>query len=99
MTWITLTLWGSFLVAFGVLLNFFWATMRYLQDVVPALAILAVIGFWQGYLGIMRRPGWKKLYTSAGVALAVLSIVMSTLLGLSVNNARLPIVALLTSAK
>jgi hypothetical protein len=99
LAWITLTLWGSFLVAFGVLLNFFWATMRYLEDVVPALAILAVIGFWQGTLGTMRRQGLKRLYASAGVALAVLSIVISTLIGLSVNEARFPIAALLTSAK
>jgi hypothetical protein len=99
LAWITLTLWGSFLVMFVTLLSFFWATMRYLEEVVPALAILAVIGFWQGYLGIMRRPGLKKLYTYVGVALAVFSIVVSTLVGLSVNEARFPIIALLTSAK
>jgi hypothetical protein len=73
--------------------------MRYLEDIVPAMAILAVIGFWQGYLGIMHRPGLKQLYASAGVALAVVSIVISTLVGLSVNEARLPIAALLTSVK
>ncbi|HET6845749.1 MAG TPA: hypothetical protein VFH29_02885 [Anaerolineales bacterium] len=99
LNWIALTLCGTFLVAFGVLLSFFWATMRYLEDVVPALAILAVIGFWQGYVGIVRRPGQRRLYASAGVALAVLSIVVSTLIALSVNDARLPLAAMLTAAK
>ena len=82
-TWISLSLSGSFSIAFLFILFFFWAGMRYLGDFLPLLTILSAIGFWQGYRFPAHRPLTKKLYIISGIILASVSIVISTLLAIS----------------
>lgn len=83
MTWISLSLSGSFFIAFLIILFFFWAGMRYLGDVLPLLTILSVLGFWQGYRFPAHKPLAKKLYIIFGIILASVSIFISTLLAIS----------------
>ncbi len=83
---ITLSLSGSFLIAFSLLLMFFWVGMRYLGDVIPSLMTLSVVGFWQGYQFLARKPLTNRLYVIFGVILASISILLSILLAISTNS-------------
>lgn len=81
--WITLNLTGSFLVAFFLLMFFFWAGMRYAADFLPTLTMLSAIGFWQGYHVLGQKFPAKTYYGIAGMILSGISIVVSTLLAIS----------------
>jgi hypothetical protein len=89
LNWIAITLAGAALASFGFLLIFFWAAMRYAEDFMPSLILLSVIGFWQGYSHLLNKPMARRLYAAAGVLLAGTSIIVSTLLAVSINDARL----------
>jgi hypothetical protein len=80
--WIILTLAGSSLLALLLLLTFFWAAMRYIADFLPMLLTLSIIGFCQGYIALKERKQ-EKYIAIAGISLAGISLVMSTILGLS----------------
>ncbi|WKZ35730.1 MAG: hypothetical protein QY332_19135 [Anaerolineales bacterium] len=85
---ISITLSAVFLSAFGFLMTFFWAAMRYMEDFVPSLMILSVIGFWQGYQILANRPALRKSFIFVGLALAIVSIVVSNLVAISINDLR-----------
>jgi hypothetical protein len=76
---------SSFLIAFLVLMVFFWTGTRYLGDFIPALTVLSVLGFWQGYQFRGHKPLTKNMYILSGVVLAIVSILMSTLLAISID--------------
>lgn len=84
LNWIITSLVGSFALPFTSLLAFFWAAMRYAEDFMPALILLSIIGFWQGYQFLFQSPRKGTIYTSLGVTLAGLSIVSAILLALSI---------------
>lgn len=86
--WMVVNLGVTSLSAFVFLLTFFWAAMRYIEDFFPSLIILSVIGFWQGYQMLADKPALQKKYVSIGLALAIVSIVMSNLIAISINNLR-----------
>ncbi len=86
--WAAATLGGAALASFGFLLVFFWAAMRYAEDFMPALVLLSALGFWQGYSLLSKKKIARRLYALAGVALILISIAVSWLLGLAVNEAR-----------
>ena len=69
--------------------------MRYIEDFLPSLLLLAILGFWQGYQRLQQRLGWRRLYGAAAVILATASILISLLAALSVNNARFGVIDLL----
>ena len=96
LNWATLTLSGASLAVLGFLLCFFCLAMRYIEDAMPALIMLGIIGFWQGFQAFSHKSIWKWLYTSLGVVLAVISIILSTLVALSVNQARFEILHFLS---
>ena len=84
---ITISLGGSALIAFGLLLMFFWSGMRYWGDALPSLMSLSVIGFWQGYQSLSDYKSLiTKLYAVFGALLASASILISTLLAISTNS-------------
>ena len=99
LNWVTLTLSGACLAIFGFLLSFFWVAMRYLEDVMPLLIMLSIVGFWQGFQALSKKPIIRRLYTSLGVVLAVASILLSTLVALSINQGRFEIIHLLSLTK
>jgi hypothetical protein len=80
--WIILTQAGSSLLALFLLLTFFWAAMRYAADFLPMLLTLSIIGFCLGYIAL-KEKNQEKYIAIAGISLAVLSLTMSTILGLS----------------
>jgi hypothetical protein len=83
MTWVTLNLIVSCFTSFLLIMFYFWAGMRHLGDFLPLLAILSVIGFWQGYRLSAHKPLINTLYTFSGIILASVSIIMGTLLAIS----------------
>lgn len=85
LTWLALLLSSSFMTAFSLLLIFFWAATRYLSDFIPALIVLSVIGFWQGYQLSAHKAWTKHLYVLTGIFLAGISILLSTLLAISLD--------------
>jgi hypothetical protein len=88
LNWLVLTLGGTFLAAFVFLMVFFWVAMRYLADFMPFLLTLSLIGFWQGYQLLSEKPAQRRLYTAVAVSVACYSMVSSTLLAISVNDAQ-----------
>lgn len=86
--WMIVTLGVVSLSAFGFLMAFFWAAMRYIEDFIPSLVVLSVIGFWQGYQMLADKPTLRKTFVFVGLALAVVSIVMSNLIAISINDLR-----------
>lgn len=85
--WIALNIGIACLIAFILLTGFFWAGMRYAGDFLPLLTTLSILGFWQGYLQFPAdKTTTKKIYIFLGISLAVLSILISILLAISINS-------------
>jgi hypothetical protein len=89
LVWIVWVLLGTFLLSFGFLLVYYWAAMRFAEEFLPALVLLGSLGFWQGYANLRQESSRRLLYSGVAVLLAVFSIVISVLLGISANAARL----------
>ena len=81
--WIIASLMGAFLLAFGALLMFFWAAMRYAEDFMPALILLSIIGFWQAYHSLPEGMSRSKAIAILGMVLAGISILIGTSLALA----------------
>jgi hypothetical protein len=81
--WMTLSLIVSCFASFLLIMFFFWSGMRYLGDFLPLLAVLSVMGFWQGYRLSAHKPLINTLYIHSGIILASISIMMGALLAIS----------------
>jgi hypothetical protein len=85
MDWMITSLFGAFLSGFGLLMIFFWAAMRYMGDFLPALTVLSILGFWQGYQLLAQKPHYQKIYLILGIILAGTSVIVNLLLSISVK--------------
>lgn len=85
--WMLTSLTIIFIAAFAPLMIFFWATTRYIADFMPALATLSVVGFWEGIKILEKRPAAKIFFGLLGVALAGITIIVSTLVAASSHMA------------
>ena len=65
---------GAFLLAFLALQPFFSTAMRYLDDSVPSLVLLSIIGFWMAYHYYANNRIAQTLVSIVSVSLAMLSI-------------------------
>ncbi len=81
--WILLTLSGSFLFGFMPLLMFFWTAFRYISDFYPALVLVSIIGFWEGYRVLKRKRLILGVYIFSATTLAIASILLSLLATIS----------------
>ena len=84
--WLTVGLSMSFLSAFAYFAAFFWVAERYVADFLPCLMLLSAMGLWQVDGVVATRPGVRKVFWLAIVALTVISIVVSILLAISFNS-------------
>jgi hypothetical protein len=89
LNWIIVSLFGSFVFALTPLLMFFWLSTRYMMDFFPELILLSIIGFWQGYRLLAQRPISRAIYSFAGIALALITVIVSNAIGLSSHTARI----------
>jgi hypothetical protein len=80
-TWLTvatiLAAVGSFLVPLSV----FWATMRFLGDMAPALTLAGTVGWWLWVERVRERPAPRRLIAAAAVALALVTVGIGAALG------------------
>lgn len=81
--WILFTLTGVSFMTFLTLQIFFFTTMRYLLDLIPALSLLAVTGFWQGLSQLIDNRLFTVGTAIAGVSLVAYSIAISFILPIS----------------
>ncbi len=81
--WIVISFFGSFMLTFISLLTFFWSAMRYMEDFMPALMLLSVIGFFYGYRIFFQLPNKRKIYSLIGITLAGISTASGILLAIS----------------
>ena len=93
--WIQLTLSASSLITFIFLLLYFWAAMRFLEDFLPSLLLLSILGFWAGYESLRQNSTRRQIYSALGIFLAAASISISTLAAISINHARFGVISLL----
>jgi hypothetical protein len=84
--WLVIALLGSFLSTTAFLLFFFFSAGRYLNDFLPCLLLLSVIGFWQLSHPAASKPVFRVLYIFSAITLILISIIVSNLLALDVNN-------------
>jgi len=82
-SWIIISLGGSFLLTFILLQMFFWTAMRYMEDFMPSLVLVGMIGFWQGYRYLSAKRTARRLYVFLGCMVMGYSIVTGVLLSLS----------------
>lgn len=87
--WTILGLLGSFAFALAPLLMFFWLSTRYIMDYMPELILLSIVGFWQGYDFLIKRPLPRAIYSLLGIALALATIAVGNAIGLSSHTARI----------
>jgi hypothetical protein len=86
--WVIASLAGGCLATFSLLQLFLWAAMRYIEDFMPALILLSLLGFWQGFALLEARPMTGRVYAMIGTILAIGSIAIGMLLPIG-GNARL----------
>jgi hypothetical protein len=83
LNWLQYCLIGITIIGFVILLAFFFATMRYLADVVPAVTLLCVLGFWQGFEYLARHQLIRRIYSGLLICLVAVSIILNNLLAIS----------------
>ena len=81
--WIHVGLLGCAACSFTFTLLYFYPTTRQLEDVVPTLALLAILGFWEGWCYLRQRSTGLALYAVAAICLVVASILTSSLLAVT----------------
>jgi hypothetical protein len=70
-----------------------------LFDFTPSLLALSVVGFWQGYAALAPESAARKRFAVLGAAIAGVSMFISILLAISINDARFEIVRLFSLLK
>ena len=89
LTWLGATTLGLSLVELATLLVFFFATERYLAELVPSLTLASSIGFWQAYKSVERHAIRRRGLGILAIGLALASIVPSSLLAVSSYQERM----------
>ena len=78
--WILLSMTGSAFFVFLMLQFFFFTTMRYLLDLVPTLAFLAIIGFWQALIQLKKYPIARGIFSFVALALLIYTLALGLIL-------------------
>lgn len=84
--WIIATLVGAFASALIMMLIFFWIAIRYMGDFMPALTMLSILGFWQGYQLLSRVPVHRRIYSILGIMFTSTGIIVHILLSVAVKQ-------------
>jgi hypothetical protein len=81
--WLEISLLGITTVSFITLLLYYYCTMRFIEDFIPALTLLAVLGFWQGYCFLLQRKYSRIIYGFISLGFAAFTMATGMLLGIS----------------
>lgn len=80
---IAFSLTGMALLSFMIVMLYYYCTMRFAADFVPAVSLLALIGFWQGYDGLKGRSVLQVFHSAIAIGLAIWTVGISNLLAIS----------------
>ncbi len=81
--WVTVSLGGTAFMAFMTILLYYYCTMRFTADFMPAATLLALVGFWQGYARLVQSRLWQPLYAVLAMGLALETLVAGNLLSVT----------------
>jgi hypothetical protein len=81
--WLHFSLGGIAVLELLMLVVFFFATERYLAEAVPSLALLSVLGFWEGWRRLSKARVLRVLFSGVAICLAAAGIIASGLLAVS----------------
>jgi hypothetical protein len=84
--WIITSLVGAFALAFFMILFYFWIAVRFVGDFIPALVMLSILGFWQGYQLLSRRPVHRRIYSILGIMFTSIGVLIHILLSAAVKQ-------------
>jgi hypothetical protein len=84
--WLFAGVAGTILLNGGLLLIYISASMRYELDLLPAIAILAGLGFAWGYQALHPYPKLRKAYVFIALILMLYTLTTGLLLGFSGYN-------------
>ncbi len=87
--WLPLALVGAVLLEFLTVLSVFYGTVRYVMDVIPSLALLSILGFWQGDQLLEHRPVLRAGWVLIAVLLILITVGVSLLLAFSSDVSRI----------
>lgn len=79
--WSLLALAAAALGIFVTMQTYFFIAMRYLLDVIPTLALLAILGFWHGF--DLVKP--RSVYLFITIPLLIFTLTLSLLIAFSGN--------------
>jgi hypothetical protein len=81
--WLSISLLGITGVSFITLVLYYYCTMRFTEDFIPALSLLSVLGFWQGYQFLSQKWAYRFGYSFFSIGIATFTIAAGLLLGIS----------------
>jgi hypothetical protein len=81
--WLSIGLLGIAAVSFITLMLYYYCTMRFVDDFIPALTLLALLGFWQGYRLLSQKRVSRLIYEFISLGLGAFTIAAGLLLGVS----------------
>ncbi|MFZ1043809.1 MAG: hypothetical protein WAN58_21110 [Anaerolineales bacterium] len=87
--WVLLSLIGSFAIALLSMLLYFYASQRFLEDIMPLAFLISTLGFWQGYSLLNKNLFHRIAYSLLVVILVCISIISSFLLSFSADITRI----------
>ncbi len=80
-TWLAVATSLAAVASFIVPLTLFWATMRFLGDMTPALTLAGTLGWWLCWARFRERASRRRLVVSAAVVLALATVAVGVALG------------------
>lgn len=81
--WLSIGLLGITGGSFITLILYYYCTMRFIEDFIPALSLLSVLGFWQGYNFLSYSRVFRFGYSIFSIGIATFTVVTGLLLGIS----------------
>jgi MFS family permease len=84
--WLVIFFLCIFVAEFIPFVAFFWTATRYIADFMPPLALLSMMGFWNGYKALQNKKIGENLYLVLGIGLFIISIFSGVALGLQDEN-------------
>jgi hypothetical protein len=83
--WISVSLWGTALLAFAAILFVDVVQIRFMAEFVPSLMLVCALGTWQGYQLLESRPLGRTLFVVCVVCLGLMSIGPGLLMAVSAD--------------
>lgn len=80
-TWLAVATSLAAVASFVVPLTLFWATMRFLGDMTPALTLVGTLGWWLCWARFRESASRRRLVVSAAVVLALATVGVGVALG------------------